>query len=470
MSRPLRVAMVEPHGSGGICQYTYQLCSALAAAGVEVTVFTGDKYELRDRPHDHKVESFASSRLKALLARNSAGAGASLLRPATQVRPAQNAGARSRVSTGTGTGTDADTNTKPVSETKTHPDSSRSQTDTRTQQERHPARHATPSRSNTLRSNLRTLYLQTELLVRVAAAGTRVLHIQFLWPIKAPVLFLIIAKLLRIRVVHTAHNLLPHDEHSAKALRAKKVWYRLVSHIIVHSKSNRSELHELFSVPTRNVSVIPHGNYAFFADANATTQADRPSRLCFDDDDVVLLFFGAIRKYKGLDLLLDAFRDALVVNANLRLVIAGKFSTYDGKDADYFAQHLETLGIKHAVHFAPGYVAMSDVPAYFNAADVVVLPYLKTYESGVAHLAFAHGRPVVATDTGGLAELVEDGVTGRLVPRNQRGPLVQAVVELANDPALRREMGQRAQRRSRDDYSWHAIAQKTMQVYESLTR
>ena len=171
----------------------------------------------------------------------------------------------------------------------------------------------------------------------------------------------------------------------------------------------------------------------------------------------VVLFFGYVRRYKGLDTLLDAW-PAVRARRPATLVVAGDF--YEDP-APYRAQAAAACaaGGRDAVRLREGYQSDEDVEALFRAADVVVLPYRSATQSGVTHVAYALGVPVITTDVGGLAETVRPGETGLVVPPGDPAALAAAVVRYFEEdlgPGLR--AGVRALRAA---HSWEALADST---------
>ncbi|MEQ6901078.1 glycosyltransferase family 4 protein [Nocardioides sp. YIM 152588] len=181
--------------------------------------------------------------------------------------------------------------------------------------------------------------------------------------------------------------------------------------------------------PRCPVVVIPHGDEAALAGGTAPV---RPAA----STAPVALFFGTWTTYKGIDVLLDAWalvRDEL---PEARLVLAGAV----GADVDRAALLARAQGIG-GVSPRPGYVAVEDVPGTVGEARVVVTPYVRASQSGVAHLAYTFGRPVVGTTVGDLPEAIRDGVTGLLVPPSDPPALADAMVRLLLDPDLAQRLG-----------------------------
>jgi len=136
----------------------------------------------------------------------------------------------------------------------------------------------------------------------------------------------------------------------------------------------------------------------------------------------VALFFGYIRAYKGLHVLLDAMA-RLVGRLDVHLLVVGEF--YD--DEQKYRKQIADLNLERHVTLYSDYVPNNKVHLYFSAADVVVLPYISATQSGITQIAYNFNRPVIATNVGGLSEVVLDGVTGFIVPPNDAERLAQSI-------------------------------------------
>src|SRR4029077_5238562 len=112
-------------------------------------------------------------------------------------------------------------------------------------------------------------------------------------------------------------------------------------------------------------------------------------------------------------------------------------------------------------------ISIDKIEYFFSAADVVVLPYIKTSQSGILLSAFAAGRPVIVTDTGGLSEIVDDGRGGFVGPPKDSKALAEASIKILKSPDLLEQMGREAKMLAETAYSWHKVALKTMDVYRS---
>jgi glycosyltransferase involved in cell wall biosynthesis len=180
-----------------------------------------------------------------------------------------------------------------------------------------------------------------------------------------------------------------------------------------------------------------------------------------------VLFFGFIREYKGLDILIRAFVQVMTRIPASVLVVAGGLWTGSWADSTY-SRLVNALGLQSHVKVFSDYIPLNQVSTYFAAADVVAVPYKRGTQSGVIQLSYAFEKPVVATDVGGLPEVVEDGRSGRVVPAGDTEALAAALIELLQQPAARSQMGQYGYRLAQGRHSWETIAQQILQVYQRL--
>ncbi|QZH66840.1 glycosyltransferase family 4 protein [Mycolicibacterium farcinogenes] len=183
--------------------------------------------------------------------------------------------------------------------------------------------------------------------------------------------------------------------------------------------------------PSCDVVVIPHG------DSGAMHHGRPPAPVT--QTEPVALFFGTWTTYKGIDVLIDAYAMVKSEMPSARLIVAGAIS------ADVDATDLLARAATIGVDARPGYCAMEEVPGLIESARVVVTPYIRASASGVAHLAYTFGRPVIGTTVGDLPAAIEDGVTGLLVPPNDAPQLADAMLRLLQDPELAARLGEAGQ-------------------------
>ncbi|MBE2254725.1 MAG: glycosyltransferase [Ignavibacteria bacterium] len=149
------------------------------------------------------------------------------------------------------------------------------------------------------------------------------------------------------------------------------------------------------------------------------------SELGFSQSDRIILFFGYVRKYKGLNILLDAMPELIKYDKNIKLLIVGEF--YD--NADKYYKQIDDLKINENVKVIQKFVPNEDVGIYYNVSELVVLPYLEATQSGVLNIAYGFNKPVVVTDVGGLSEDVDESKTGFVVKSGDVKSLVEGIIK-----------------------------------------
>ncbi len=249
-------------------------------------------------------------------------------------------------------------------------------------------------------------------------------------------------------LVLTAHDILPREARPGQR-RAQRRLYGHFDAVIAHSEHGRRRLVEELGVEPERVHVIPHGVFAHLAEQPAV--ADAPP---FATEVPVVLCFGLMRPYKGIDVLLEAWRGI----DGAELWIAGM-------------PRMDIAPLRAAappgVRFVPRFIGDTELPAYFRAASLVVLPYREIDQSGVLFTALAFGKPLLLSDVGGFPELARTGAA-RIVPAGDPGALHEALGALLADPAALRGMAQSAANAGAGEYSWPRIAARTLALYESL--
>lgn len=276
-----------------------------------------------------------------------------------------------------------------------------------------------------------------------------VVIIKYWIPFLAPALGFIARKVRAsgAKVVVVVHNALPHERRPGDLLLSRYL-LRQADGVIAMSRKVKDDLERVvgLNVP---VALIPHPIYDNFGPAS--DRATARSALDLDPARPILLFFGFIRKYKGLDILLDALPAVRAALPNIQLVVAGEF--YDDEEA--YRNQVRANGLESAVQFHSNYIPDATVGTYFSACDLVVQPYRTATQSGVAQVAFQFDRPVVVTDVGGLSEIVPNGKVGFVVPPEDPGALADAIVQFFADNRAR-DM-EDAVRLEKQKYSWDGM-------------
>ena len=220
-----------------------------------------------------------------------------------------------------------------------------------------------------------------------------------------------------VKVVFICHNVLPH-ESSVLDRFLTRVALRRGQYFVLQSQKDLSNLKALVphAQAVRTVLPLYDATQWQVMEAGAAKKA-------LGLAGPVLLFFGFVRKYKGLEYLIRAMPEVLR-NITVQLLIVGEF----WEDREPYLKTIKELGVQQKVTVVDRYIANEEVGLYFSAADVVVLPYADATQSAVVSLAYAFDKPVITTDVGGLPEVVEDGETGFVVPPRDHAALAAAIV------------------------------------------
>ncbi len=244
------------------------------------------------------------------------------------------------------------------------------------------------------------------------------------------------------------HNALPHESSRVDRILLRYAFSAAKS-FITHSRQDYEDVRALR--PRASVQHSPHPSYEVFLTdgAPAAPQARRQLGL---EGKRVLLFFGFVRAYKGLDVLLEAMQ-GLGPEQGYHLLAVGEFY----EDPAKYAPALAALRARGQLTLVDRYVPNEELPGYFAAADIVIVPYLAATQSGVIQIAYAFRKPVVATAVGGIPEVVVDGETGFLVPPGDSAALAAAVRRYFEDSRPERLVA--AIDRENEKYSWDRMVE-----------
>ncbi|MGH3867946.1 MAG: glycosyltransferase family 4 protein [Pseudonocardiaceae bacterium] len=245
------------------------------------------------------------------------------------------------------------------------------------------------------------------------------------------------------------------SQHGPLLDRILAAAWRRMSVVFVLGEQARVRVLENWQ-PSGPVIVIPHGDERALRD----DQEVRPVA----DTGPVALFFGTWTAYKGINVLLECLPEVRRRVPDARVVLAGGVV---GVDLPALLSRVSELG---GVDARPGYVPLEEIPRLFSEARVVVIPYLRASQSGVAHLAYTYERPVVATTVGDIPSVVRDGETGLLVPPGDPTALAEALTTLLADPARAQELGKAGARWLASEASWERVAEQLEQGLDHADR
>ena len=269
----------------------------------------------------------------------------------------------------------------------------------------------------------------------------------------------IIKKNKHTRCIGLVHNMMPHEKsvldilYSPRFVKSMDAYVALSKSVLYDiSKLDKKDKPKLFS---------PHPLYDHYGDREDKLMA--MSSLYLDTNYNYLLFFGLIREYKGLDLLLKAMADERIDNYPLKLVVAGEF--YDKKEP--YLQMIDKLDIKDKIIICDKYIPDEEVKNFFNLADMVVQPYKSATQSGVTQVAYHFEKPMLVTDVGGLREIVPDGKVGYVVEPTPV-KIADAICDFYDND--REEFFENNIIEEKKKYEWSKMTGTIMKLYKDISK
>lgn len=282
--------------------------------------------------------------------------------------------------------------------------------------------------------------------------------IRYWLPFMGPALGTIAKKLKRsgFPVIAITDNVIPHESRPGDRAFTK-YFVKHCDGFIAMSRSVLSDLEQFTS--NAHKRFLPHPLYNIFGEA--LTKHEARQLLGWNSDERIVLFFGLVRKYKGLDLLIEAFADQRVRATGAKLVVAGEF--YD--DETEYRNQISRLKLEDQVIIHNQYIASEEVKQYFCACDITAQTYRTATQSGVTQIAYHFERPMLVTDVGGLAEIVPHGKVGYSTPVDVQAIADSLVDFYTND---REDAFVLNVKEEKKRFEWSAFVQGTLELYQSL--
>jgi D-inositol-3-phosphate glycosyltransferase len=314
------------------------------------------------------------------------------------------------------------------------------------------------------------------LIAYTATARPRVFHV--LWNNKFElvdrILLMLYYRLLGKRVVLTAHNVNIRKRDNCDSWFNRlslRVQYYLAEHIFVHTERMKRELVAEFGVPNSKTSVIPFGINNTVPNTALTAVAAK-RKLGIGASDKVMLCFGQIAPYKGLQHLVDAFNELAETDKGYRLIIAGKVKPGHTEYWDKIRRKIDGSVFEGQIIVRIEHVPDHEVELYFKAADVLVVPYVHIFQSGLPFLAYSFGLPVIATDAGSLRHDIVEEKTGFVCRPQDSFHLARTIEKYFSSELFRKLEDRRLEIKeyANERYSWDKVAAITIGVYSNLLK
>lgn len=256
-----------------------------------------------------------------------------------------------------------------------------------------------------------------------------------------------------IKIIHTAHNVLPHDS-GVKYFKIYKKIYKLLDRIIVHTKRTKSEIVDLFKIKEQKIEIIPHG----LLEIENIIKNENKIKIR-ENDEIIFSLIGMLNTYKGIDLLIEAWEsnEELYKNSNIKLIIAGK-----GKVDFSKIKKLNNVTIINR------FLKDEEIEEIINQTDVALLPYRKISQSGVLLSMLAKRKPILVSNVGGLTQPFEVGNIGWIMNEITSKELYEKIKLILREKEKIEEIKNNIQlwREIECYYSWEAIGKKTKELYE----
>lgn len=289
---------------------------------------------------------------------------------------------------------------------------------------------------------------------RIKKQKPELIILQWWHPYFAPCFWSICKLLRREKILFVCHNVFPHERFPLDRLLTK--WTLGCGRYFI--TQSKMDARDLLSVKHDAVyRVTPHPTYGMFCRQGMSMSKAR-EQLKIDQGQRVLLFFGFVRKYKGLQYLLEAMKLLKEKDFKVQLWVVGDF----GEDKDEYVEQIRRFEIEDQVQMVEGYVPDDEVEKYFAASDLVVLPYLSATQSGIVQIAFGFEKPVLVTEVGGLPDVVTNGKTGYVVEPRSAEMIAEAIMDYYINK--RREAFVSQIEKEKDRFSWKTFVDTMMQM------
>ncbi len=254
-------------------------------------------------------------------------------------------------------------------------------------------------------------------------------------------------KQIDIPIVSLVHNAIPHDKKPGDYFFSKR-FFKQCDAFVTLSQAVSDDIRLFVQNPV--CKVIPHPVYDIFG--NAVSREKALNQLSLSPDFRYLLFFGLVKKYKGLDTLLKALAKPAIKNLKLKLIIAGEF--YEDKKA--YDELINELNIRDRIIMIDKYIPSENVKYLFSACDIVIQPYKTATQSGVTQVAYHFNKSMIVTDVGGLKEIVPHGKVGYVVEKENPQQIAEAIYDFITNKKEKQFLENIKQEKLR--FSWDAMA------------
>jgi D-inositol-3-phosphate glycosyltransferase len=294
-------------------------------------------------------------------------------------------------------------------------------------------------------------------------SGISIFHFHIFYTNVLVLFNLLFVKILFGKVVLTVHDVSSFS-NSSNSLIIGKLIYKLTDRIIAHNEFSKLEILNIKDNLSSCISIIPHGNYTSFINIQYDKEKSK-EQLGIPNHRRILLFFGMIKKVKGLEVLLSALKEVIKQNPDVLLVIAGK--PWEN-DFSVYQKIIDENNLSEYILLHTKFIPQQDVEHYYCASDLVVLPYKKIYQSGVLMMTLSYERPALVSDLPPLKEIISDYENGFLFKTENVSDLTNKLNSILIDKGLMEQVRTNGTELINTKYDWGEIGKQTKQVYKSV--
>tara|TARA_B100000927_G_C16473306_1_gene472410 strand:- start:2820 stop:3965 length:1146 start_codon:yes stop_codon:yes gene_type:complete len=294
-------------------------------------------------------------------------------------------------------------------------------------------------------------------------SGCNIFHFHLFESNFVVLLKIMLVKLLFAKVVLTIHDVVSFANTKNNIFLNNQI-YKFADLILTHNLFSSKEILKISPLVTEKIFIIPHGNYIPFITVDNDQEKAR-DYLDIDRSKKVLLFFGMIKKVKGLDLLLNAFSRIIKRHSDIVLLIAGKSWK---NDFSYYKKIIDKYNLSQHIILHNNFIPHNDVKYYYSAADLVVLPYKKIYQSGVLMMTLSYQKPALVSDLDPLNEIIKDGINGFVFKSEDHDSLFNKLDNIFSEKYDMKQINLNANLKIKNEFDWTNIGRLTKKAYQSL--
>ena len=293
--------------------------------------------------------------------------------------------------------------------------------------------------------------------------GVEVFHFHIFYTNILVLINLFLVKLLFGKIVLTIHDVSSFSSKSRHSITSSLI-YKLTDLILTHNEFSKSEITKISPSSKDSISIIPHGNYSPFINIQKDKNKSR-EYLDLPAEKTILLFFGMIKKEKGLDILLKSFSKIIDSNPDILLLVAGKPW---GNDFSVYQHIIDKNNLAENIILHTKYIPNKDVEYYYSASDLVVLPYKKIYQSGVLMMTLSYNRPALLSDLLPLKEVITDNENGFLFKSEDIDDLSEKLNCILSDKENLERVRKNGYILINEKFGWNNIGRLTKKAYQTL--